>query len=108
MLALRSRKGHSPVMDMPIRRRPTEGQLALARRLASGAPTEGDTVTHVPASVYTDPARFAAEKAKLFDRLPTVIAPSALLPETVCLPPSTGASAKKVTGPSNTSRPSNR
>jgi len=68
-------------MDMPIRRRPTEGQLALARRLASGAPTEGDAVTQVAASVYTDPARFALEKAKLFDRLPTVIAPSALLPE---------------------------
>jgi nitrite reductase/ring-hydroxylating ferredoxin subunit len=68
-------------MDMPIRRRPTEGQLALARRLASGAPTEGDAITRVAASVYTDPARFAAEKTKLFDRLPTVIAPSALLPE---------------------------
>src|SRR3954465_1163311 len=68
-------------MDMPIRRRPTEGQLALARRLASGAPTEGDMVTRVAASVYTDPARFALEKAKLFDRLPTVLAPSALLPE---------------------------
>ena len=64
-----------------MRRRPTEGQLALARRLASGAPTEGDAITQVPASVYTDPARFAAEKARLFDRLPTVIAPSALLPE---------------------------
>lgn len=69
------------VMDMPIRRTPTEGQLALARRLASGVPTVGDRITTVVASVYTDPARFAAEKTKLFDRLPTVIAPSALLPD---------------------------
>lgn len=68
-------------MDMPIRQRPTEGQLALARKLASGVPTEGKGVTTLPALVYTDPARFAAEKAKLFDRLPTVIAPSALLPD---------------------------
>ena len=68
-------------MDMPARRRPTEGQLNLARVLALGEPTEVRGITKVPASVYTDPARFAAEKAKLFDRLPTVIAPSALLPE---------------------------
>lgn len=68
-------------MDMPTRRRPTQGQLDLARRVAEGAATEGRGVTTVPASVYTDPARFAAEKARLFDRLPMVIAPSALLPE---------------------------
>jgi glycine betaine catabolism A len=67
-------------MDMPARRRPTEGQLALARILALGQSTHGPGITTVPASVYTDPARFAAEKARLFDRLPQVIAPSALLP----------------------------
>ncbi|HTU11790.1 MAG TPA: aromatic ring-hydroxylating dioxygenase subunit alpha [Allosphingosinicella sp.] len=68
-------------MDMPASRRPTEGQLNLARVLALGEATMGAGITRVAASVYTDPARFAAEKAKLFDRLPTVIAPSALLPE---------------------------
>jgi phenylpropionate dioxygenase-like ring-hydroxylating dioxygenase large terminal subunit len=68
-------------MDMPTRQRPTQGQLSLARTIAAGAGTEGKGVTTVPASVYTDPARFAAEKARLFDRLPQVIAPSALLPE---------------------------
>lgn len=68
-------------MDMPTRQRPTEGQLNLARILAEGSATEGAGVTDVPASVYIDPARFAEEKAKLFDRLPLVIAPSALLPE---------------------------
>lgn len=66
-------------MDMPTRQRPTEGQLALAHRIAAGEPSMGEAVTTVPASVYTDPARFAAEKAALFDRLPQVIAPSALL-----------------------------
>ncbi|HEV2817600.1 MAG TPA: SRPBCC family protein [Allosphingosinicella sp.] len=68
-------------MDMPTRQRPTAGQLNLARILALGEPTRGERITTVPASAYTDPARFAAEKAKLFDRLPQVIAPSALLPE---------------------------
>jgi Rieske 2Fe-2S family protein len=68
-------------MDMPIRQRPTQGQLDLARTIAAGRSSEGAGITKVPASVYTDPARFAAEKARLFDRLPQVIAPSALLPE---------------------------
>jgi glycine betaine catabolism A len=70
-------------MDMPARLRPTEGQLALAARLASGGEGwVGDRgVVTVPASVYTDPARFEQEKARLFRRLPQVIAPSALLPK---------------------------
>jgi Rieske 2Fe-2S family protein len=68
-------------MDMPARQRPTEGQLNLARILAVGEATEGRGITNVPASAYTDPARFDLEKARLFDRLPQVIAPSALLPK---------------------------
>lgn len=40
----------------------------------------GESVTHVAASVYTDEARFAAEQAALFEHLPQVMAPSALLP----------------------------
>ncbi len=66
---------------MPTRQRPTPGQLNLARTIAAGACSTGAGVTSVPASTYIDPARFAAEKARLFDRLPQVIAPSALLPE---------------------------
>lgn len=66
-------------MDMPTRQRPTDGQLALAHAIATGAPTLGDGITTVPASVYTDPVRFAAEQAALFEALPQVIAPSPLL-----------------------------
>jgi len=65
---------------MPTRQRPTEGQLALARRIASGVPSLGEGIETVPASVYTDPARFVAEQARIFARRPMVIAPSALLP----------------------------
>jgi phenylpropionate dioxygenase-like ring-hydroxylating dioxygenase large terminal subunit len=67
-------------MDMPAKQRPTEGQLALARVIAGGVETTGARVTTVPASVYVDPTRFEAEQERLFRRLPTVIAPSALLP----------------------------
>ncbi len=67
-------------MDMPTRLRPTEGQLALAREIAGGRGSAGADVRTVPASVYTEEARFAAEQTRLFARLPTVIAPSALLP----------------------------
>ncbi len=60
---------------------PTSGQLALAQQIADGLAREGTQITHVPASVYTDPDHFAREKAVLFDALPQVIAPSALVPE---------------------------
>ncbi len=60
---------------------PTKGQMALARQIADGTerPTRG--ITHVSASRYIDPDWFAREKASLFDVMPQVIAPSALLPE---------------------------
>ncbi len=61
--------------------RPTSGQLALAEAICEGRPRVTDALQTVPASRYTDPAHFALEKAALFDRLPQVIAPSALLPD---------------------------
>ena len=67
-------------MDIATSRRPTEGQRALAGIVARGESSHGDAVTEVAAAVYTDEARFAAERAGIFDRLPQVIAPSALLP----------------------------
>jgi phenylpropionate dioxygenase-like ring-hydroxylating dioxygenase large terminal subunit len=67
-------------MDMPSRQRPTEGQLALARAVAEGRGAAGEVITSLDASAYTDSERFAREKARLFETLPQVIAPSALLP----------------------------
>ena len=61
--------------------RPTEGQLALARSVARGEERSGHGITQVPASVYTDPAHWTREKAALFDRLPQVLCPSAVLPD---------------------------
>jgi len=61
--------------------RPTDGQIALARQVASGQGRKAEAITHVPASVYTDPAHWAREKAGLFARFPQVLAPSALLPQ---------------------------
>ncbi|MEQ1548092.1 MAG: aromatic ring-hydroxylating dioxygenase subunit alpha [Chakrabartia sp.] len=60
---------------------PTCGQMALAQQIADGCTRMSDAVTHVPADRYTDADWFAREKAALFDRLPQVIAPSALIPE---------------------------
>ncbi|TPG22818.1 aromatic ring-hydroxylating dioxygenase subunit alpha [Sphingomonas koreensis] len=59
---------------------PTAGQLALARDLADGGGRGNRGVSYVDAAAYTDPARYAAEQARLFETLPLVIAPSALLP----------------------------
>lgn len=62
--------------------RPTQGQLALAEAIRDGTARErSDRIQTVPASHYTDPDHFAREKAALFDRLPQVLVPSALLPE---------------------------
>ncbi len=72
---------------MPVAPRPTEGQLALAARLAEGEHVgDGATVATVPASAYTDPARFEREQERLFRRLPQVIAPSALLQPGMAVP----------------------
>jgi glycine betaine catabolism A len=61
--------------------RPTQGQLALAREVADGGRKPEQPVTRVPASVYTDPAHFAREKAALYDRMPQILFPGALLPD---------------------------
>ena len=61
--------------------RPTEGQLRLAERVRDGDVRRPEVIGKVPASRYTDPEHFAREKAGLFDRLPQVLVPSALLPE---------------------------
>jgi Rieske 2Fe-2S family protein len=60
---------------------PTAGQIALAQRIADDSVQAAVAITTVPASRYIDPDWFAQEKATLFDRLPQVIAPSALVPE---------------------------
>jgi glycine betaine catabolism A len=60
---------------------PTSGQMALAQQIADGETRQASAISIVPAWRYTDPAHFAREKAALFDALPQVIAPSALVPD---------------------------
>jgi Rieske 2Fe-2S family protein len=64
----------------------TAGQQALAQAIVDGRTERATSVSHIAASSYTAPERFAAEKAALFDRLPQVIAPSALLLPGVAIP----------------------
>ena len=61
--------------------RPTPGQRALADALARGEAAMGPGIETVAASLYTDPERFEAEQRLIFDRVPQLLAPSALLPE---------------------------
>ena len=61
--------------------RATPGQRALAAALARGEAALGDGIETLAASLYTDPARFEAEQRFIFDRVPHLLAPSALLPE---------------------------
>jgi len=58
---------------------PTPGQLALAAQLAAGGTRADAGITHVDAAAYTSPERHTAEQARIFARVPLVIAPSALL-----------------------------
>jgi glycine betaine catabolism A len=60
---------------------PTSGQMALAQQIADGETRQASAISVVPAWRYTDTTHFAREKAALFDALPQVIAPSALVPE---------------------------
>ena len=62
-------------------RRPTDGMLKLARDIAEEKKHEGLQQSTVPAHVYTDPNYWAREKAAIYDRLPQILCPSALLPD---------------------------
>jgi glycine betaine catabolism A len=67
-------------------RQPTPGQRALAQMIADNAGKHGTCVTHIDASAYTCATRFAAEGGALFNALPQVIAPSALLSPGTAIP----------------------
>jgi len=65
----------------PAGRTPTHAQVKLAAQCRDGtARRDPRDVSTVPASVYVDPARYAAEQALMFRALPVIIGPSALLP----------------------------
>ena len=61
--------------------RPTPGQRALADALARGEAAMGPGIETLAACLYTDAERFEAEQRLIFDRVPHLLAPSALLPE---------------------------
>jgi Rieske 2Fe-2S family protein len=68
-------------MDMPrTPRRPTPGQRALADAISRGEAVLGDGIQTLPANVYIDPGRFEAEQRQIFDKVPNLLVPSALLP----------------------------
>jgi Rieske 2Fe-2S family protein len=60
-------------------RRPTQGQVNIARQLLAHEPGTKTTCSGVKADTYVNPARFAAEWERLFRRLPLPVAPSARL-----------------------------
>ena len=64
----------------------TTGQQALALAIVHGRIERTTKIGHIDASSYTSAERFSAEKARLFDRLPQVIAPSALLATGTAVP----------------------
>ena len=69
-------------MDVAVRTsRPSAGQLALAEALLRAHERTPSGTVEVDASVYIDPERFEAEQRAIFDKLPLLVAPSALIPE---------------------------
>jgi phenylpropionate dioxygenase-like ring-hydroxylating dioxygenase large terminal subunit len=69
-------------MDMPAKAsRPSEGQRALAERLIQGVKPVAQEVVELSASVYIDPLRFEHERRAIFEKMPLLLAPSALLPD---------------------------
>jgi phenylpropionate dioxygenase-like ring-hydroxylating dioxygenase large terminal subunit len=60
-------------------RRPTKGQVNIARQLVEHQPCAAAARASVNADTYVNPTRFAAERERLFRRLPLPVAPSALL-----------------------------
>ncbi|MHA7818627.1 MAG: aromatic ring-hydroxylating oxygenase subunit alpha [Erythrobacter sp.] len=71
---------NAPTTDVPALR-PTASQLALAEAVREGVSRDAEPGQTVPASRYTDADHFSREKAALFDRLPQVLVPSALIPD---------------------------
>ena len=68
-------------MDVPAKAsRPSAGQRELAELLVRGGEMQGGEVVERDASVYIDPLRFERERRSIFERLPLLLAPSALLP----------------------------
>ncbi len=65
----------------PRRRTPTDAQLALAVQCRDGDAAQEFTRSTVPASAYLGAERFAAEQQRLFEALPVVLGPSAMLPD---------------------------
>jgi len=62
------------------RNRPTTAQRALAQACARAATPLPAVTATIPATSYTDPTQFTAERA-LFDRMPVPVVPAALLPD---------------------------
>ena len=69
-------------MDVPAKTsRPSAGQRALAEILVRGERPPVHAAVELDASVYIDPLRFERERRSVFDKLPLLLAPSALLPD---------------------------
>ena len=70
-----------PVDTTQPARRPTDGMLALAQDIAEDRKRDNAEASTVPARVYTDSDYWIREKTAIYDRLPQILCPSALLPK---------------------------